>query len=108
MSIKKELGKRIKKMRIERGYTQDKLAELVDISQKALSSIELGENFVSAETLDKILSAFEITAEELFATNRYKDSQELLKMINKNIAQIGDNSEKLGIIYNLTKSLTVK
>lgn len=92
MGIKKELGKKIKKMRIERGYTQDKLAELVDISQKALSSIELGENFVSAETLDKILSAFEITAEELFATNRYKDSQELLKMINKNIAQIGDNS----------------
>ena len=108
MGIKKELGKKIKKMRIERGYTQDKLAELVDISQKALSSIELGENFVSAETLDKILSAFEITTEELFATNRYKDSQELLKMINKNIAQIGDNSEKLGIIYNLTKSLTVK
>lgn len=108
MGIKKELGKKIKKMRIERGYTQDKLAELVDISQKALSSIELGEIFVSAETLDKILSAFEITAEELFATNRYKDSQELLKMINKNIAQIGDNSEKLGIIYNLTKSLTVK
>ena len=108
MGIKKELGKKIKKMRIERGYTQDKLAELVDISQKALSSIELGENFVSAETLDKILSAFEITAEELFATNRYKDSQELLKMINKNIAQIGDNSEKLGIIYNLTKTLTVK
>ena len=55
-----------------------------------------------------ILSAFEITAEELFATNRYKDSQELLKMINKNIAQIGDNSEKLEIIYNLTKSLTAK
>ncbi len=108
MSIKKELGKRIKKMRVERGYTQDKMAEIIDISQKALSSIELGENFVSAETLDKILSAFEITAEELFATNRYKDSQELLKMINKNIAQIGDNSEKLEIIYNLTKSLTVK
>lgn len=108
MGIKKELGKKIKKMRIERDYTQDKLAELVDISQKALSSIELGENFVSAETLDKILSAFEITAEELFATNRYKDSQELLKMINKNIAQIGDNSEKLEIIYNLTKSLTAK
>lgn len=108
MSIKKELGKRIKKMRVERGYTQDKMAEIIDISQKALSSIELGENFVSAETLDKILSAFEITAEELFATNRYKDSQELLKMINKNIAQIGDNSEKLEIIYNLTKSLTAK
>lgn len=108
MGIKKELGKKIKRIRLERGYTQEKLAEVVDISQKALSSIELGDNFVTAETLDKILLAFDITAEELFSTNQCKDAHELLIMINKNIAQIGDNSEKLEIIYNLTKSLTTK
>ena len=108
MGIKKELGKKIKHLRLERGYTQEKLAEIIDISQKALSSIESGENFLKAETLDKIMEAFEITAEELFATNQFKDSHELLKMINKNIAQIGDNSEKLEIIYNITKSLVAK
>lgn len=108
MGIKKEIGKKIKKMRLERGYTQEKLAEIIDISQKALSSIEIGENFVTSETLDKILTAFDITAEELFATNQFKDSHELLKLINKNIAQIGDNSEKLEIIYTLTRSLASK
>lgn len=106
MGIKKEIGKKIKNMRIEMGYTQEKLAELVDISQKALSSIEIGENFLKAETLDKILEAFDITADELFNTNKFKDSDELLKMINKNISKIGDNPEKLEIIYNLTKSLS--
>lgn len=65
MGIKKELGKKIKRMRIEKGYTQEQLSELIDISQKALSSIETGENFVKAETLDKILKTFDITAEEL-------------------------------------------
>ena len=105
MGIKQELGKKIKQMRIQKGYTQERLAEIIDISQKALSSIEVGDNFVKAETLDKILNAFEITSEELFATNQFKNSGELLKMINKNIAKIGDNSEKLEIIYNLTKSL---
>ncbi len=55
MGIKKELGKKIKKLRIERGYTQEILSEMVDISQRALSSIEVGENFVTAETLDKLL-----------------------------------------------------
>ena len=105
MGIKKELGKKIKKLRIERGYTQEILSEMADISQRALSSIEVGENFVTAETLDKLLSALEITAEEIFATNDTKDSGELIKMINKNIASIGDNPEKLEIIYNLTNSL---
>ena len=51
MGIKQELGKKIKRIRLEKGYTQDKLSEMIDISQKALSSIELGENFVTAETL---------------------------------------------------------
>lgn len=105
MGIKKELGKKIKKLRTQRGYTQEKLSELIDISQKALSSIESGENFVTADTLDKLLYALEITAEELFATNDVKEPEELLRMINENISQISNNPEKLEIIYNLTKSL---
>ena len=63
MGIKQELGKKIKRMRIEKGYTQEKLSELIDVSQKALSSIETGENFVKAETLDKILEALKIAKE---------------------------------------------
>ena len=108
MGIKKELGKKIKRMRIEKGYTQEQLSELIDISQKALSSIETGENFVKAETLYKILKTFDITAEELFATNQLKDSAELLEMINKNIAKLENMPEKLEIIYNLTQSLSRK
>ena len=108
MSIKKEFGRQIKKLRTANGYTQEKLSEMIDISQRALSSIELGKNFATAETLDKILAAFNITPEELCATNYLKDPDELLKMINKNITEIGNNSEKLEIIYNLTKSLNKK
>lgn len=105
MGIKKELGRKIKNMRISKGYTQDKLSEMVDISQKALSRIEIGENFVTAETLDKLLVALETTSEELFATNKVKESKDLIKSIHQNLALIGENSEKLEIIYNLTKSL---
>jgi transcriptional regulator with XRE-family HTH domain len=108
MSIKKELGKKIKNFRISKGYTQEKLSEMINISQKALSSIEIGENFVSAETFDKLVKALDTTAEELFATNKFKDSEELIRHINENIAKISDNSEKLEIIYNLTNSLVRK
>lgn len=105
MTIKKEFGKQIKNLRLANGYTQEKLAELLNISQRALSSIELGNNFVSAETIENLLNVFDITLEDLFATNSFKESNELLKMINKNISEIGDNPKKLEIIYNLTKSL---
>ena len=73
--------------------------------QKALSSIEVGESFVTSESLDKLLSALDITAEDLFSTNDVKEPSELLKMINQNLAIIGDDANKLEIIYNLTKSL---
>lgn len=105
MGIKREIGRQIKKMRIQNGYTQEKLSEMIDISQRALSSIEIGKNFISAETLDKILEVFDITAEEFFSTDCAKESGELLARINQNLVQIGDNPEKLAIIYNLTKSL---
>ena len=108
MGIKKELGRKIKIMRIQKGYTQEKPAEMADISQRALSSIESGENFASAETIDKLMEALETTAEDFFAVNNVKDASELLQMINRNIALIGNNSEKLEIIYNLTKSLKRK
>ena len=105
MGIKKELRKKIKRMRLSRGYTQEKLSEMINITQKALSSIEVGENFVTAETLDKLLVALDITSEELFATTHLKEAEELLTCINKNLEEIGNNPEKLSIVYDLTKSL---
>lgn len=105
MGIKQELGKKIKDMRIKKGYTQEKLSEMVDISQRALSSIELGENFISSETFDKLLVALDVTSEELLATDAFKMPDELLKGINENISKIANDSKKLEIVYNLTKSL---
>ena len=105
MGIKQELGKKIKQMRIAKGYTQDKLSEMADISQKALSSIEIGENFVTADTLDKLILALETTSEELFATNHLKEEQELIEEIKNNIKTISKNPTKLDILYNVTKSL---
>lgn len=108
MGIKKEFGKRIKSLRIQNGYTQEKLSEMIDISQRALSSIESGDNFVTSDTIDKLMVVFGISVEEFFATNKYKSSQELLSMIKKNLEKIENNPEKLEIVLNLTNSLAKK
>ena len=88
MGVKEELGKKLKRMRINRGLTQEQLAEAIDISQRTLSGIEIGENFVTAETLDKIIKALNTTTEELFATTHLKDEHELLEEIQSSIKYI--------------------
>lgn len=106
MGVKEELGKKIKRMRLNRGLTQEQLAEAVDVSQRTLSGIEIGENFVTAETLDKIIKALNTTTEELFATTHLKEKNDLVEEIIENIHYIAKDPAKLDILYNVTKSLT--
>lgn len=105
MGIKKDLGKKIKRMRQNRGLTQEQLAEAVEISQRTLSGIEIGENFVTADTLDKIMSALNATSGELFAVEHLKSSSELIKEISSDIKKFSKDPEKLEILYKVTKSL---
>ena len=99
MGVKEELGKKIKRMRLNRGLTQEQLAEAVDVSQRTLSGIEIGENFVTAETLDKIIKALNTTTEELFATNHLRDDKMLVEEIIRNVNYIAKDSVKLDILY---------
>ena len=105
MGIKEELGKKIKRMRLNRGLTQEQLAEAVDVSQRTLSGIEIGENFVTAETLDKIIQALNTTSEELFATDHLKEDDVIVEEIKNSINFIAKDTTKLDILYNVTKSL---
>ena len=105
MGVKEELGKKIKRMRINRGLTQEQLAETVNISQRTLSRIEIGENFVTAETLDRLIKALNTTTDELFELEHLKSEQELLDEINQRIKIISKNQTKLDILYNITKCL---
>lgn len=105
MGIKQELGQKIKRMRVNRGLTQEQLAEMVDVSQRTMSGIEIGENFVTAETLDKIISALNTTSEELFATNHLKDQSELINEIENDIKFISQNPMKLEILYKIVKAI---
>ena len=66
MGIKKLFGKKLKEYRIKMDFTQEELAEKIGISSKSLSQIELGNNFVSAETLEAICTALNISPKNIF------------------------------------------
>ena len=101
MNIKKTLGEKIKRLRKQRNLTQEELAEMIDIAPKNLSKIELGNNFVTAETLDKLLVALNTTTEELFANNHIKEPKELMTEIYSQLESIKDDQQKLETIYKM-------
>ncbi|MBR1775711.1 helix-turn-helix transcriptional regulator [bacterium] len=105
MGIKSELGKKIKRMRLNRGLTQEQLAEAIDVSQRTLSGIEIGENFVTAETLDKLIKALNTTTDELFALNHLRDDADIKAEIINDVEYLSNDKEKLKILYNIVKGL---
>ena len=103
MNLKQELGEKIKRVRKKRGLTQEQLAELIDISSRNLSNIELGQNFPKAETLEKILKSLDITTEELFAKEHIKSPKELLEIIYACLDNVKSDNLKLEKIYKIIK-----
>jgi len=101
MNVKKALGEKIKRLRKQRNLTQEELAEMIDIAPRNLSRIEVGANFVTAETLEKILTALDINMEEIFENDYIKEPEELLADINSLLAKIKNNHKKLEIIYKM-------
>ena len=106
--IKEKLGKRITELRKNINLSQEELAEKLDISQKSLSKIETGKNFITSETLEKLLEALNISASELFDFEHHAPSENLLQEIINHIFVIKNNNEKLKLLFKITKTLANK
>ena len=65
----KAIGKRIKIARIKADLTQERLAELIDISPTHLSNIETGTTRVSLNTIISIANALSVTGDDLLCDN---------------------------------------
>lgn len=67
-----QLGSRLRKERLKHNFTQERLAEKIDVSHAYIGQIERGERSLTLETLIKLSNQLEVTADELL--------QESLKM----------------------------
>ena len=59
------IGKTIKKMRVDKNLTQDQLAETLHVTRQAVSNWENGKTQPDIETLSALAECFEIPVEEL-------------------------------------------
>lgn len=68
----KAIGKRIKIARIKANFTQENLAEIVEISTTHMSNIETGTTRVSLTTIVGIANALSVTVDDLLCDSVVK------------------------------------
>ena len=66
MDITKKFGKQVKKLRLEKGLSQEALAHQADLDRTYIPSIEKGERNVSIIVIEKIAKALKIKIVDLF------------------------------------------
>ena len=76
-----DIGKKIKELRMQKGITVNRLANLSGVSQSYLRDIELGNKQPTVEYLSYICEGLEITLSEFFESTEKND--ELTHLINK-------------------------
>ncbi len=104
LNIKQQLGTQIKRLRQAKGLTQEELAEAIGIAPRTLCFIENGHNFLTSETLEKIISTLNISPEELFAISHNKPIEDLRNEIIQIVSSLSDRTQ-IETLYKITKSL---
>lgn len=61
------MGEIIRNYRIKRNYTQEELAEIIDISTRQLQRIENGESITKIKTLKKVINVLKIEDKDIIA-----------------------------------------
>lgn len=79
--IKKEIGKRIKNLRKEKGESQEDLGKILGVCQNSISKLERGESSLSLETQYKIAEHFNVS-HDFICTG--VDDNSILKLLNQN------------------------
>ena len=67
-----KIGKNIQKIRKSNGYTQEKLAEEIEVSVRYISDIEQDKSKPSYEVLIKICNVFQISLDQVFSEYKRK------------------------------------
>ena len=65
LNLNEKIGIKIRILRIKLKFSQEKLAELSELSKNSIGTIERGKSSPSIETLDRIARALNIELKEL-------------------------------------------
>lgn len=103
------VGRRVRQIREERGYTREQLAEYADVSSDFLWEIETGRKSMKVQSLGKIATALDVTTDYLvFGTTPYKENSKINSMLAALPDGIQKQVEKLITVFVDTLRISTK
>ena len=102
MNTKELLWLRVKEFRKQKKLTQEKLAEIIGVDNGYISKLEVGQNFPSITTLEKIADVLGVELYELFryTNSKSKDFKEEINTIYDKL-----NKDKQFTLYQVAKAM---
>ena len=102
-----KIGKNIQKIRKSNGYTQEKLAEKIEVSVRYISDIEQDKSKPSYEVLIKICNVFQIGLDQIFCdyinAKENKSMEYSLAGFDKLSKRDKETIENLIVFFNKSK-----
>lgn len=106
MTLKQQLGLRIKELRKKNKLTQAQLAEKVNIATKHESCIETGKNYPSAELIEKYAKVFNLEPAEVLRIPFKLSKSQLIQNIIKHLTTLAQ--EDIYKIYAIMDILNLQ
>ena len=103
MEKKKLLGQRIKELRKRKGYSQEKLSELINVDPTTISNIENGKNYPTLINLENLTNVLNISFLDVFDFEHKNESSDLIEQI---IILLKQNPDKIEDFYKIIIALT--
>ncbi|MBQ8763256.1 MAG: helix-turn-helix transcriptional regulator [Clostridia bacterium] len=97
------LSENIKRLRLEKGLTQETLSEFLGVTSQSVSNWERGESYPDITILPEIAGFFKVSVDELLGVNRAEDEAEITKELEA-YDNIRDKELKLEIINRLKET----
>ena len=101
--LKVKFGKRIRELRKSKGFTQEQIAEFINIEPPNVSKMESGMHFPQPEKIEKLAKALDVEIYELFEFEHKKSKQDLLKFIKNSLDDF--DVKNLELIYKFVYNL---
>jgi transcriptional regulator with XRE-family HTH domain len=64
-SLRGKLGKAVRRLRLEKGYSQESFADAVSVHRTYMGSVERGEVNISLDNIDRIAKALKLSVSAL-------------------------------------------
>lgn len=104
-TISQEVGQRIRMYRLQQNMTQESLAEKAELHHTYIGQVERGEKNLTLTSLEKILTALDVSFSTLFENIELTTVQESIPSQCYQLIQSRSESEQRHI-YRILKEIT--